>query len=641
MPAMKNNMRYFLLFLFFTAASCKPRQQDTSSAKQLFAERWREIGINTAEVPFIIALENGCSGFVLDWEDKIAMTAAHCEPEETQKVYFQASSTHDLEGQVARGEAYHGIIQNILAKRVQGELDYVVFNFSSNHSFKDLIGTEAVLLDDEQKFGELLANKTQIYMTGYPSDVAPPTVKNQSVKNQYADSRLSRSRCNVRSEIRLTPRAAANKEDWKKLIAAWEAPDTPEYPNPYRANGKEYSDMRACYPEVASGNNGRFYYDCSVYGGNSGGPIYYIDPVTQRAVVIGLPTTFKRGPQSKIDDAKDFADCNAKYVDKYFKPIIGAAAYPLVTKEDKNTPSATIPATRNWENSSRQDDYRTFPTAAPVTRMISASPFFTRHTELWASNAKSTEAIQGDIKEAEALKEKARLDAIALEKKQAEVEKARIARLIADAFAKQQEAEIKRIEKKAMLKAKAEKENAERLERENKENEELRQMEANLQKATIIKKKMPEPIVVKEEVQNDERSVPPRSTNPAADIPEVIETTNLDRTMLNMFFQTNVRNLNVWCTIGFEQKKLAYIGILNGQADEVRGIEHLYYFQYALEGQEKPTRWSIIMSADMEEFRTNLRFHDTIPTKLDGKGLITFFNKVYFRRDPKCFIKRK
>lgn len=524
------------------AAACKPRREKTSSdVEQIFAADlieggWRVSGVNFSETPYLIALENGCSGFVIDWKNQYAMTAAHCHPVEKMPIYWGAVSSNNFKQQVFDRRIVPAQISEIIESSRPAELDYAIFKFTSDYDFSPLVGTEAVVSSAANNLSIMLqrgktlpnAPDSWVYMTGYPSD-------------KYAQSQITTSKCHVQSTPTLTKLQSTFKPQWTKLMNAWEAPDSVYKKDP------RYPGMRECFRDMAIANNERFFYDCSVYGGNSGGPIYYRGPKTARSVVIGLPRTYYPDPEDEDSNNSKFDKCIDDYGDTFFKPIVSDTKkdYPYLYYKTSYTWN------KEWDSSVRNPDpnadVTVYPSAIPMVNIVKTSSFFKEHLEYWSENATGlvkTEITVDRILDpkayAQAEQQKKDVEAAALEAKRLSAAKA--AQEAADLA--QAEAQRKADEKKRIIE--------QRMAREANEAEAERNRkalaEASRPKITRLPAQTTKPQVLKP--SPEESAVRARET-----LPELVDTkadsvpvVNLAPKMEeNVYFQKDVRNLNIRC----------------------------------------------------------------------------------------------
>ena len=110
-----------------------------------------------------------------------------------------------------------------------------------------------------------------------------------------------------------------------------------------------------------------FAHDCSVYGGNSGGPLLRKD------IVWGMPATYFIEP-SQTNGTGAYESCYEKYWDLFFKPILNSDK-PQASEEYKDKFSDWDQLDRNSEDISR------FPRAIPVHLIVEKSAFLKDHPE--------------------------------------------------------------------------------------------------------------------------------------------------------------------------------------------------------------------------------------------------------------------
>ncbi len=362
------------------ASHCKLRRVDRSEAKQLFRQdipgadgNQRVVGVDPNRYPFIVALPMGCAGVVLDNEAGIGMTAFHCElakgdhfchgsPKNLRIALMQAghgSRSGDLQAAVGiKNCPIEGVVTGIVGGSETAELDYTIFTFKLNHpELRGKLQTARLLADSESlkrlnvRGLPTNAPKVTIEMTGYPGD-------------EYAGGLLTASACYVQSGQMPYPYSQDRLNYIKTLEMAWSRPNSvcAQYP-------VECGAARSCFVRLASRNILRFAYDCSVYGGNSGGPIYYFDPLTGEPIVIGMPSTYLMKPPYPEDK------CASNFRAKFIDPFVDFEAM-------KKAPSSvgTVPS---WNQSDRPTlDPRLMPMAVPMPNIVRDSPFLQKFPKM-------------------------------------------------------------------------------------------------------------------------------------------------------------------------------------------------------------------------------------------------------------------
>jgi hypothetical protein len=295
-----------------------------------------------------MAFENRCTAFVLDAQKHIAMTAKHCSPLVGDKVCFGAKDLNWANDPTANCLTF-GWLAEVLGESPQAQLDYVIFRFDTAQPSPQM-GSVKLIANDV--LSTLALNGTPIAMAGYPAD-------------SYREKMFTESRCRVRSGLADDPYRA----DYLGLIQFWESgstqlpgatvPGTKSKAQPLAAE-RDYPAMRnACYT-IGIGPLDRplFFEDCSVFGGNSGGPIV----LAGKRLVIGMPRTYY--PEKPFQ-----SQCYKDYWDKFFKPYY-------------RTPMPEPHTFDNWDkldrNAIRLND---FPTAIPMHVIVENSGYLKTHPE--------------------------------------------------------------------------------------------------------------------------------------------------------------------------------------------------------------------------------------------------------------------
>lgn len=333
---------------------CQPPSQ--SDSKQVFSDAKRTT-ISHAQAPYILRLANQCTAYIIDKTKLIGVTADHCNAELNMQLCFGAADIR------AQSCPYPATVTKFIEDKSTtpqaslDELDYAVFEFQfqgavpTNMKELKLSGTDALLT-------KALNEKVPLALVGYPAD---------SVQN----GQLTRSDCNARLGMQLDASA-----DSKNLINTWET-------NAKYKNDPEYAAMRqACLHINTDPGKYRptFIADCSVYGGNSGGPLKFAD----YDVVLGMPATYLPSPDTPVPEA----DCIEKYWDKFFAPLSGMTKDQVIAEGKKER--------QNWNKLDRSTTdveamKATFPREIPMHFIVAKSPFFKANmqyvaTELSGSN---------------------------------------------------------------------------------------------------------------------------------------------------------------------------------------------------------------------------------------------------------------
>jgi hypothetical protein len=255
------------------------------------------------------------------------------------------------------------VITKIIEESRYGDMDYVIFKYDivDNAGKVTTVGREKMenvrVLGSLKQLGDLYANKTTINLTGYPGD-------------EYANGSLTHSWGTVRSEVRESTWYRLNKANWDKLQAGWDA-----NPTKYKADPVRYQEMLDCLPyriRFTVTDPWVFYFDASVYGGNSGGPIYYLDEITKEPIVIGFPSTYLRKPSPAA--ASSAPDCFDAFAPEFIAPILGPNYAP-------NLGSGVGQSA--WNEQDRAKTALHFlPAAIPMPMIVQKSKFFASRPDL-------------------------------------------------------------------------------------------------------------------------------------------------------------------------------------------------------------------------------------------------------------------
>ena len=357
------------------ATACKPRQAE-SETKQIFntdlpgsPNSQRVWDLDAFKYPYII-YTMGCTGFILDKDANIAMSAHHCSIVVGQHI------CHGAPGQFSTNKMKlvnnkvtcptEMVITSIIEESRYGDMDYVIFKYDilDSEGKVTTVGREKMenvrVLGSLKHLGDLYANKTTINLTGYPAD-------------EYAKGTLTHSWGVVRSEVRQSKYYRLNKANWEKLQAGWDA-----NPRRYKADPVRYREMLECLPwrtRFTVTDPWVFYFDASVYGGNSGGPVYYLDEVTKEPIVLGFPSTYLRKPPAPSNGKAAAAapDCYDEFTPEFITPILGANYTTIFGGEGQP----------DWNNIDRQKTpVEHLPAAIPMPMIVQKSKFFANRPDL-------------------------------------------------------------------------------------------------------------------------------------------------------------------------------------------------------------------------------------------------------------------
>lgn len=338
-----------LMSLTLSILACH-REGTPSESKQIFLDQQRYL-VEPTQAPFIISVNAGCTGFILDTAKKIAVSAQHCGVTQASQICFLQSRLRGDDWKISSCQ-YEGAVAEIIEASPVAELDYVIFRYEFTKT--EPKGLRSVRLAKQDFLQTLHKDQRRLKMLGYPGDA-------------YQRTRLTSSSCLVRDPsistlASQTPPEAQQASD--AIIKAWE--DDKRY-----SGRDDYRDMReACFFIASSHLKLRptFKEDCSVYGGNSGGPIL----IENSQIVIGMPASYYPQPDPNRKVNLSVANtCYDKYWDVYFQPYWGQRPAPSVQDQ-----SVEIARGKIWDKLDRQSsDLSDFPTAIPMHLVVESSKF--------------------------------------------------------------------------------------------------------------------------------------------------------------------------------------------------------------------------------------------------------------------------
>lgn len=147
------------------------RESHKSDTKQIFSDQQRS-DIDPTKVPYIISVNNGCAGFIIDADKKIAISAEHCGVTMASKICFLQSRLRSEEWQISPCQ-YEAKVADIIESSAVAELDYVIFRYE----FKTNIphGLQSVNLAKENWLHKLHQEKRSLTMLGclFPALMGP------------------------------------------------------------------------------------------------------------------------------------------------------------------------------------------------------------------------------------------------------------------------------------------------------------------------------------------------------------------------------------------------------------------------------------------------------------------------------------
>jgi V8-like Glu-specific endopeptidase len=341
------NIRDFcqVICLISTAAACKDRQEESKVHQIFYDAKDGERGdvsqrqaAKSGEFPFAISVGNKCAGFLISPEFDIAMTANHCQIKVNDPVCYADDALKDTIC------ANPGLVSEILESSKSYLYDYSIIKIS----WVDPLPNNArhLQLEAFDTISALKKGLGQLKLVGYPAD-------------KYAKGLLTVSHCQVRAGVN---EARHLKQDIRnaQLLNQWQA-ETIYYQDP------EYDLMREkCY--TFNKERRTFRADCSVYGGNSGGPL--IDANSGRA--IGLPATYY--PEKALQ-----SQCYKAYWQKFFWPIW----YPNdATGQFKSPPEPKNSWADKWDNLDRETSaIEDIPEFIPIFEIVQTSEYLRANAE--------------------------------------------------------------------------------------------------------------------------------------------------------------------------------------------------------------------------------------------------------------------
>jgi len=320
---------------------CKSPQGETSEYLQIFSDQQRE-RVEPANYPFILASE-GCTAFVIDHIEQIAISAAHCEIEMGEEICHGGAITLFRNGKAIcpNSGKVTEIIENSrqLRQAWMGDFgnedqipvpevpkdhwtppdqDFVIFKFKVA---KPERLTQSIKLARSAPLKEMFENRIRLEQIGFPGD-------------KYQKGYLTRSLCRVRHPEAVSIKGFSysgwfvKAPEQQQLIRAWYSRSEYHSRRDFKEMRKVCSGIRYFSIYDQSTENVRFINDCSTYGGNSGGPILVGN------IAVGMPAGYFPDPESATNHfINPQVACYEKYWNDYFFPILNA---PAPSREQMN-----------------------------------------------------------------------------------------------------------------------------------------------------------------------------------------------------------------------------------------------------------------------------------------------------------------
>jgi hypothetical protein len=334
-------------FLIFAICACKKRDSDSETSQIFYRSEdsargdvSQRRGARPEEFPYILTVGNKCTGFLISPDFEYAMSANHCGIKVNDSVCFAAQALKDSHCDQP------GIVSEIVDSSKSYIYDYAILRIR----WVDPLPSTAkfLRLEDHNNISQLKEDASRVELIGYPAD-------------KYAKGVLSISHCKLRAGIN-EARDKRRDDAVAFLLQSWQT-------NRKYRQDPEYEAMRdECY--TFNTERRTFRADCSVYGGNSGGPL--IDSVSGRA--IAMPATF-------FPETVKASKCYGKYWEKFFWPIW----HPNDAEHKfKPPPEAKNHWATRWDNLDREKSpIEDLPEFIPVFEMVRASAFLQSNAEIF------------------------------------------------------------------------------------------------------------------------------------------------------------------------------------------------------------------------------------------------------------------
>lgn len=362
---------------------CKPRRE-LSEEKHIIVSKTRggdrhdgrfTVENPAAQFPFILISETGCTSFIIDVEKGYALTAFHCSiidvTDKTKSpVILKPKLCYDLKQDIKKDLydnldfcKYPAKITQVLDYSIRDEgpnggSDFILYKYEWTGPVKPI--ARAIKISSSRD--DLLVarqGKLPIQLVGYPAD-------------NIQQAKLTRSECVVKSDLS----QSAKMRERLALLSQFNPPNPKNSQVPAE---QVCFDYFADFFGISVGFVGdisqtRFTTDCSVWGGNSGGP--YIVNWQGEWIALGMPATYipdkKRNPADEANlesYRKKFAEnkytCKSVY-DRDFRSALGPEPWNEIEEIFSTTSSYALPET---------DTARFLPKGIPLADQIQSSTF--------------------------------------------------------------------------------------------------------------------------------------------------------------------------------------------------------------------------------------------------------------------------
>jgi hypothetical protein len=208
--------RTVTLSLIFTlvSLSCKSRTNQTSETRHIFADQQR-FNVDIAKFSGILRVETGCTAFVIDRQQQVAMTAKHCGIKVGDSIFagYTDPASPGMRSQV----------KEILAESPDLTWDFVVFRYVQPRPNVITQEFRLAATDLVTELANALPGSLNLKMVGYPVD-------------SYRNGKLTESRCDVRYPTEEFPYGFRSKA--QEMLNTWQR-------DPHYARDRRYSEAAA------------------------------------------------------------------------------------------------------------------------------------------------------------------------------------------------------------------------------------------------------------------------------------------------------------------------------------------------------------------------------------------------------------
>lgn len=350
-----------LLALGLILVSCKTPDTNSSLNEASQVDR-NLIDQDPQEYSYLLSLESGCVGFIIDSQKKIGMTADRCMPKAGSRICHGASSSLWAVSSESASHCPHpGRVVSQLEVSTIGVLDYVVFEFELETRGQTFKLSELKLAGQDFTY-ELLSRESYIEVVGYP-------LRDNNTAN------LTSHLCRVKTKV---DHGLEYKTFSDIMIKYWELGKYPDWVSEENRSKKKplatslnqrYLKMRQSCQSLVNQNPFSFLSftsDCQVSTGNIGSPLIY------KGVVVGMPRTFQ--PPKKYDVQTDPSQVCYQYLDPFFSSL-------------KGNSFKTMNFQAIWYDYDRGDvTYSKPPSHTPMHILVRQSPFFQNHPQYISRN---------------------------------------------------------------------------------------------------------------------------------------------------------------------------------------------------------------------------------------------------------------